>query len=187
MVLSSEKAMSLKLSTKCFFILWLLICWAGVQGCADRKQDKVMRQYGVSFNNERLRLGLLPLPTNWVAVPLTGRNRLSWINPEYESGRRCRHAKTIQLKNERIISEDDEIFSGRIFKPNIPGYDKADQHEAVTIRARFDEDGRIREWECYHIAENARMISLDEAKRILSDWGFEVPRTEAERRHDNSK
>ena len=119
-------------------------------------------QYGTQYNKERKRLGILPLPGNWVTEDNEKETKI-WFPPEGDTGAVRRTMKVVGVAYDRIRYENDFIQ-----KP-LPN------KEELTITYRYD---TIHPW-TYTVSSTLTnhqpfVLSKAAADSILRAWNFHV-------------
>lgn len=154
-------------------IILLLLFFISLNSCSGQNKKTMIEKYGKDYNGKRAELHLWPLPENWRSVPVISDNHtIRWVNPDGDLSKSKRLSKTVYYNNDKIVYEEDNLISGRFYKPNIPGYDKADQNESVTMRCYFDRYDQIDHCEYYYSGENSNIISKSKFFKIVENWGI---------------
>jgi hypothetical protein len=115
--------------------------------------------FGVKFNKERKRLGLLPLPDNWTTEHGEKETKV-WFPPAMDTGVVYREMKVVGVGNDRIQYENDFIL-----KP------KPDKEE-LTISYRFSDTTWSYALSSRLTQEKPYSITRRQADSILNAWNF---------------
>jgi len=106
--------------------------------------------FGVKFNKERARLGILPLPDNWTTEQ----------GEVVDSGAVHREMKVVGVENDRIKYENDFIL-----KPE-------PDREELTISYRFTDSTRNYAFSSRLTHEKPYPVTPQQADSILHAWNF---------------
>jgi hypothetical protein len=115
--------------------------------------------FGVKFNKERTRLGILPLPGNWTTEQGEKETKV-WFPPVADTSAVHREMKVVGVENDRIKYENDFIL-----KP------KPDKEE-LTIGYRFTDTTWNYSFSSRLTHEKPYPITRQQADSILNAWNF---------------
>ena len=156
-------------------ILLIVLLVVGLSVC-KRPEPK----YGKEYNEERKKVGLPIIPDNWeLSSVLTGES--VWANPERVEKKNknipVHWRKRLNYRTGTLISETDTYYGKEDF-PDQDGTSR--EHLYITYNYQVDDyDYKKRaDWSAslYNretVASGDFDISLEEAEKILKDWGIE--------------
>ena len=149
-------------------------------------------QYAVSYNSERAKHAVAPLPAGWIAGDFSSDNEITWLNPaknDFEAKSKSFHVyKFLSLRNDSVEMESDRYYSGK--KWSDPGFEGGkEESESLTINYYYqaaaypvcpgdlykkDWAVNIFPWFCeLRTSPRTRYISIEEANAILTSWGID--------------
>jgi hypothetical protein len=115
--------------------------------------------FGIKFNKERKRLGLLPLPADWTTENGEKETKI-WFPPKVDTSAVHREMKVVGVEDDRIKYENDFILK--------PLPDK----EELTISYNFADKAWVYALSSRLTHEQSYPITRQQVDSILNAWHF---------------
>ena len=145
-----------------------------LSACHD---NAMLEKYGAKFDRERKKIGLPHLDSRW---KLAGNESdgLMWINSLHSDTGAYYFKKSMYIRHDTLISEDDEYIGPHRYK-TIDGSSDEDLWVSYHFRDYRTDMDHKKGWECKWTKGDGRggeenvYLSIDSATLLLRSWGIE--------------
>lgn len=174
-------------------ITFLLICCCGsaaafsiytfVSFSKDQALNQTLNQkYGIAYNSERKKIGLPIIPNDWTYT------NSAWTNPkssELFKNRIPYHESKFILDNKGVLIYEEDVYYGSQDYNDVGGFDRGRDELSIKYCYRVDQQdydcSKKSGWHILFLSQKSfdtftyDKLNIDEAKKILNDWGLTYP------------